>query len=232
MNVNRRRSLSPLVLPAAVGACLVVLAVLVSLVGQGLWAYGDAASGGDAGWESSTTPTTPDSPAAEQVPHRSAQDVQALLSHIPLFVAATCVKKTYPDQLGVGLVVAVSCLPPGFPDPDTIVYLQYESPAAMQAAYDHIVTTIAPGLPSDDGCSTEGGRGSWSRDADTVGSYACYGTASASEWNSTATAASDSVGVRMWWTNDQLGILTVAAGEQMSVDQIWAWFLDSETGPS
>jgi hypothetical protein len=36
----------------------------------------------------------------------------------------------------------------------------------------------------------------------------------------------------MWWTDDELAIMTLATGEGMSVDQIWAWFLDSETGPN
>ena len=35
------------------------------------------------------------------------------------------------------------------PGPDTIAYLQYESPADMQAIYSHITDTIAPGLPQD-----------------------------------------------------------------------------------
>jgi hypothetical protein len=226
-----RPSRSAVALPSAVAACVVVLAVLASMALQSLWAYGDSVSGAEPSGDSTATPTTPVSTGPEQTPNRSADEVNALLAHIPLLVAATCRKETHPDELAAGLVVAVGCLPPGFPDPDKIVYLQYESPAAMQAAYDHIVTAIAPGLPGDEGCGSEGGRGSWSRGGVMVGNYACYGTASTSEWNSAATSAWSSDSVRMWWTDDEDAILALATDSDMSVDQIWTWFLQSETGP-
>ena len=227
-----RASSTAVVVPATFAACFVVLLVLASMVLQSFGAYGASVSEADSSRESAPTPPTPVSTLPEQAPNRARQDVEALLSHIPLVVAATCTKQTYRDELAAGLVVAVTCLPPGFPEPDTITYLQYQSKADMQAAYEHIVTTIAPGLQAGDGCGSEGGSGAWSRDGEPVGSYACYGTTSTSEWNARATSAWDSASVRMWWTDDELAILTLATDAGMSVDQIWTWFLESETGPS
>jgi hypothetical protein len=68
------------------------------------------------------------------------------MSHIPDNIAATCTEQTDADEFGAGLVAAVSCRPPGSPGPDTIAYLQYGSPADMQAIYSHITDTIAPGV--------------------------------------------------------------------------------------
>jgi hypothetical protein len=122
------------------------------------------------------------------------------LSHIPDNIAATCTEQTYTDEFGVGLATAVSCIPTGSPGPDTIAYLQYKSSADMQAIYGYITDTIAPGLPPDAGCGSDGGRGSWSR-------------------NSVPTV-------------DELAIITLATDQEMSVKQIWDWFVETNTGPS
>ena len=159
---------------------------------------------------------SPEPTQATELP--SVQDVDELLSHIPESIAATCTEQTYPDEFGVGLVTAVSCLPTGSPGPDTIAYLQYESSADMQAIYGHITDTIAPGLPKGPGCGSDGGRGSWSRNRVPAGTYACYDTVSSGVW--------------MWWTVDELAIITLATDQEMSVTQIWGWFVETNTGPS
>jgi hypothetical protein len=88
----------------------------------------------------------------------------------------------------------------------------------MEAAYDHVIGTIAPGLPDHAGCDNEGGgHGSWSRNTGTRGNYACYNTVSD--------------GVRMWWIDDELAILSLATDQEMSVNQIWRWFIETNTGP-
>ena len=88
----------------------------------------------------------------------------------------------------------------------------------MQAIYSHITDTIAPGLPQDAGCGSHGGRGSWSRNRVPTGTYVCYDTVSS--------------GVRIWWTVDELAIITLATDQEMSVNQIWEWFVETNTGPS
>jgi hypothetical protein len=36
----------------------------------------------------------------------------------------------------------------------------------------------------------------------------------------------------MWWTVDELAIITLATDQEMSVKQIWDWFVETNTGPS
>ena len=226
---------SGVVVPAAVALCLVLLVVLASVALQGIFQSGSSVWGAEPPGPNQAAPSTLTSPAPEPEPTPapepspspeptqttklpSVQDVDELLSHIPDSIAATCTEQTYTDVFAVGLVIAVSCVPTGSPGPDTIAYLQYESPADMQAIYGSITDTIAPGLSPDAGCGSDGGRGSWSRNSEPTGTYACYDTVSSGVW--------------MWWTVDELAIITLATDQEMSVKQIWDWFVETNTGPS
>ena len=225
---------SGVVVPSAVALCLVLLVVLASVALQGIFQSGSSVWGAEPPGPNQATPSTltpasePEpTPAPEPSPSPeptqttelpSVQDVNELLSHIPDSIAATCTEQTYTDVFGVGLIIAVSCLPIGSPGPDTIAYLQYESSADMQAIYGYITDTIAPELPTYPGCGPDGGRGSWSRNGVPTGTYACYDTVSSGVW--------------MWWTVDELAIITLATDQEMTVKQIWDWFVETKTGPS
>jgi hypothetical protein len=180
------------------------------------------------------SPTTSPSPDSSVSPKASASseasvnsevptpaertEISELLDHIPSAIAASCVEEPGLKELSKGLLAAVGCedLGPGYVV--KIIYMQYDSDSSMQAAYQYVVEVYTNGLLEESsGCRGGPARGRWYLDSVEAGSFACY--------------KSSSSGVRLYWSTDGTAILARASDENVSVPQLWTWFLKTYTGP-
>jgi hypothetical protein len=167
----------------------------------------------------SPTESTDTSPteSTESTPTES-NETSELLKHIPPAIAVSCVEDPGFKELSKGLQAAVGCEHFGPGHVDKITYLLYDSDSSMEAAYQYVVERYTSGtLQKKSGCQDGPARGPWDLDYVEAGSFACY--------------VSSTSGVRLWWSTDGTGILARASDEDMSVPQLWTWFLKTYTGP-
>jgi hypothetical protein len=160
-----------------------------------------------------TSPTE----STESTPTES-NETSELLKHIPPAIVASCVEDPGFKELTKGLQAAVGCehLGPGYVD--KITYLLYDSDSSMEAAYQYVVEGYTSGtLQKKSSCQDGAARGRWYLEDVEAGSFACY--------------VSSTSGVRLWWSTSGTAILARASDEDMSVPQLWMWFLKTHTGP-
>lgn len=114
---------------------------------------------------------------------------QMLLLHVPEAWRANC-QETPPPTFEAGALASLSCSPDGV-GADIADYVQFDSQASMDAAYQTRVTYFS--VAATGSCSTGPNEGSYTIGSESVGRVLC---------------APQTAGIRFDWTDDQLNILT------------------------
>jgi hypothetical protein len=146
---------------------------------------------------------------------RAAQTAsQELLGHVPAGFAAACVPVPVPaDAAAQGVDAKVECQPDALGSGGSVVYLHYRTHSAMQAEYND----LAKGVPTGN-CSSGPSQNTYTlaSSSQTAGRFVCE---------------NDSGQPVLAWTDNDLGILSVATSGTATLPGLYQWWLRGDPGP-
>ena len=153
----------------------------------------------------------------ETSPGRSSSDAELtsaeerLSTHVPKKNRDTC---THGKSVFDGLVAAVECFPKDSVI-DSVVYIQFDSSAAMNTAYEEILTQNSVVRESGGSCSKgEIGEGTYNNEE---GRSMCV---------------VDDEGATVVWTDAALNIIGSARNESGDIRGVGEWWSDGPSGPA
>jgi molecular chaperone DnaK len=191
---RRRRSRLPFMIAGGVALAIVIMVALISV----LVLAGDGGGGGK-------KPSGQALTASERT----------LRTHVPSEFRRTC--KSNKDNPAAGQVAALECSP-NTNNADTVQYIQLDSAASLDSAYQGVLDANHVARDSGDACTQTGGEGALTNQTQNgaeVGRYVCY---------------VDNGNAFEWWTVDDLKILSLAVDSSADLKALDTWWQEN-AGP-
>jgi hypothetical protein len=189
--------------------------LLATLVTSGLLALGGWVIFGlaDSTGAASTPTAEPSSTAQTPTGGLASTASQQLLARVPASFASSCKPVSVPAaDASQGVDAEVACQPDALGSGGSIAYAHYRTQGAMQDMYDGLTQGVPPG-----DCTSGTGQGSYSLQSSSqpVGDLACL----------------TDKGQRVFvWTDNSLAILSIAASNSMTFEDMYQWWL-GDGGP-
>jgi hypothetical protein len=144
---------------------------------------------------------------------QTAAAARQLLARMPSGFARTCQPITVPaSAAALGADAEVVCQPQTLASGGYVTYAHYRTHDAMQSVYAGLAHQVPPG-----DCTSGNGQGSYAQgSSQNAGEYACVAVTGQNDFA---------------WTDNQLDILSVAASDRMTLDELYQWWLHGDTGP-